>query len=36
MGNKENHQNNHKGTKPITYSETYKIIFDGNKKVGKT
>jgi len=35
MGNKGSQQNNQKEAQPITYSETYKILFDGNYKVGK-
>ena len=36
MGNKENHQNNHKKHQPITYSEMYKIVIIGYIKTGKT
>ena len=36
MGNKENHQNNHKKNQPITYSEMYKIVIIGYIKTGKT
>jgi len=36
MGNKENHKNKHKEDEPITYSEMYKITFDGYNQVGKS